>query len=189
MATVALKQVATVETGVPNVYLEQPAFNSAIENDLRLAVNEGLDKLVLDAVAASGFQAPSTDPLLVSIRKAMTTIMASGYNPDTLVLTPANAEALDTLRATTTASEQYYVFAPAQLAPRQIFGLNVRISKTAAAPFVADSTALGKMYASPVTLARFEADSGTTNTSNVRLELHAVFGTERQDAAVRIAAS
>jgi hypothetical protein len=45
------------------------------------------------------------------------------------------------------------------------------------------------MYASPVTLARFEADAGTTNRSNVRMELHAVFGGERTAAAVRIAAS
>ncbi len=44
------------------------------------------------AVAASGFQAPGTDNLLVSIRKAMSTIMSSGYRPDTLILTPAAAE-------------------------------------------------------------------------------------------------
>ena len=42
---------------------------------------------------------------------------------------------------------------------------------------------------SPVSLERFEADAGTTNRSNVRLELHAAFGVERTEAAVRIAAS
>ena len=189
IVTVSLKQVAAIQSNIPNVYLEQVAFNSTIEGDLRLTLNEGLGKLVLDAVAASGFQAPGTDPLLISIRKAMTTIQASGYSPDTLVLTPANAEALDTLRATATAGEQYYVFAPAQLAPRAIFGLNVRISKTAAAPFVADSSALGKLYVSPISLAKFEVDAGATNRSNVRLEGHAAFGTERQAAAVRIAAA
>jgi hypothetical protein len=52
---------------------------------------------VLDAVAPSGFQAPGTDPLLVSIRKAMTTVQSAGYEPDTLILTPSNAETLDTL--------------------------------------------------------------------------------------------
>ena len=184
-----LKQVAAIQTNVPNVFLEQSAFNTTIENDLRLALNEGLDNLVLTAVAASGFQAPGTDPLLVSIRRAMTTIQGAGYSPDTLILRPADAEALDTLRATGTASEQYYVFAPAQLAPRNIFGLNVRISKTIPAPAVIDSSALGKLYTSPVSLARFEADAGTTNRSNVRLELNAAFGTERQAAAVRIAAA
>jgi hypothetical protein len=36
---------------------------------------------------------------------------------------------------------------------------------------VVDSKALGKRYTSPVTLARFEADAGTTNRGNVRMEL------------------
>jgi len=189
IVTTALKQVASIYTNVPNIQLEQPAFNTAIETDLRLAINGGLDKLILDAIATSGFQAPGTDPLLVSIRKAMTTIQASGYNPDTLLLTPTNAQDLDTLRATATAGEQYYVFAPAQLAPRNIFGLNVRISKDIPAATVVDSSALGKLYTSPVSLARFEADSGTTNRGNVRMELNAVFGVERTAAAVRIAAA
>ena len=187
--TVPLKQVAAIESNVPNIILEQPAIEPLIETDLRLALNEGLDKLVLDAIAASGFQAPGTDPLLVSIRAAMTTVMASGYNPDTLILRPSDAELLDTLRATATAGEECYVFAPAQAAPRQIFSLNTRISKTAAVPVVVDSTAFGKLYVSPIQLARFEADAGTTNRSNVRLEGHAAFGVERQAAAVRIAAS
>jgi len=187
--TAPLKQVAAIQSNVPNVYLEQPAFNSTIEGDLRLTLNEALDKLVLDAVAGSGFQAPGTDPLLISIRKAISTVQAAGYSPDVLVLRPQDAEALDTLRATATAGEQYFVFAPAQLAPRNIFGLSVRISKTAAAPVVVDSGALGKLYVSPISLARFEVDAGATNRSNVRLEGHAVFAVERQAAAVRVAAA
>ncbi|MEJ7789869.1 MAG: HK97 family phage prohead protease, partial [Thermoleophilaceae bacterium] len=189
VVTVALKQVAAIETLIPNYLLEQDAIEPLIQTDLRLALNEGLDKLILDAVGASGFQAPGTDPLLISIRKAMTAIQAAGYNPDTLILTPQNAEALDTLRATATAGEEFYVFEPAGLAPRSIYGLGVRISKTVAAPVVADSRALGKLYVSPVQLARFEADAGTTNRSNVRLEGHAAFGVERQGAAIRIAAA
>jgi hypothetical protein len=67
--TVALKQVAAVVSNVPNIHLEQPAFNSTIETDLRIAISEGLDKLILDFIATAGFQAPGTDALLVSIRK------------------------------------------------------------------------------------------------------------------------
>ena len=186
---VPLKQVAAIEKNVPNVYLEQPVFNSVIENDLRLALNEALDKLVLDAVAGSGFQVPGTDPLLVSIRKAMTAVLAAGYSPDTLILTPANAEALDVLVSGISGGTNDYVFGAGSFAPGTIFGLNKRISKTAAAPCVADSRALGKLYASPIRLARFEVDAGSTNRSNVRLEGSAVFGVERPDAAVRIAAS
>ena len=46
-----------------------------------------------------------------------------------------------------------------------------------------DSKALGKLYTSPVTLARFEADAGTTNRGNLRMTLNAVFGGERTAAA------
>ena len=189
IVTTALKQVAAIYTNVPNIQLEQPAFNSVIETDLRLSINEGLDKLILDFIATAGFQAPSTDPLLVSIRKAMTTIMGNGYNPDTLLLTPANAEALDVLVSGISGGVNDYVFAPAQLAPNNIFTLNRRISKTIPAATVVDSQALGKLYTSPVTLARFEADAGTTNRGNVRMELNGVFGGERTGAAVRIAAA
>jgi hypothetical protein len=67
---------------------------------------------------------------LVSIREAMTTIMAAGYSPDTLLLTPANAEALDTLVSGVTGGTNHYVFAPANFAPNTIFGLIKWISKT-----------------------------------------------------------
>lgn len=187
VATVAMKQVAAVQSGIPNVYLEQAAISSIVGGDLRLAVNEGLDKVVLDAIAASGFQAPGTDALLISIRKALTTLMAAGYNGDTLILTPAASEALDILQ--TSGSEKVWVFGAGRFAPGQLFGLNVRVSKTIPASAVVDASAFGRMYASPVSLATFEENAGKTNSSLVRMELHAVFGVERQDAAVRIAAS
>jgi HK97 family phage prohead protease len=187
LVAVAMKQVAAVQSGIPNVMLEQDQIESVIGQDLRLAINGGLDKLVLDAIAASGFQAPGTDELLVSIRKAMTTIYASGYSPDTLILTPAASEALDVL--TTAGTEAMYVFGAGRFAPGQLFGLNVRISKTIAAPAVVDSQAFGKLYASPISLASFEENAGKTNTTLVRMEGHAAFGTERQAAAIRIAAS
>jgi hypothetical protein len=183
-----MKQMAAVESGLPNVYLESPVINSVIETDLRLSINDGLDSLIVTAVAASGFQAPGTDPLIVSVRKAMTTLMNAGYNPDTLLLTPAAAEGLDLAVSGISGGTQDFVFSPGQFAPN-IWQLNRRISKGIAAPVVLDSRALGRLYTSPVSLARFEENAGKTNTSLVRMELHAVFGVERQAAAVRIAAS
>jgi hypothetical protein len=126
----------------------------------------------------------SSTRLLLTLR-----VFAAGYNPDTLLLTPANAEALDLAVSGITGGTQDFVFTPAQFAPGSIFGMQRRISKTIPAAAVVDSQALGKYYTSPVSLARFEADAGTTNRSNVRLELNAVFGGERAAAAVRIAAS
>ena len=54
LVTLAMKQVAGVQTGVPNVYLEQPQIETVIENDLRLSVYDGLDELVRAAIASSG---------------------------------------------------------------------------------------------------------------------------------------
>ena len=54
---------------------------------------------------------------------------------------------------------------------------------------IVDSSALGKLYVSPISLAVFELDAGATNRSNVRLEGHAAFGVERQAAAIRVAAA
>jgi HK97 family phage prohead protease len=185
----AMKQLAAVQSGIPNVMLEQSGIESVIGNDLRLSINEGLDKLILDAIAASGFQAPGTDNILVSVRKAMTTIFGNGYNPDTLILTPANAETIDVMVSGLTGGTADFVFGPGRFAPGTLFGLNVRISKTVPAAAVVDSTALGKLYAGPLALATFEENAGKTNTSLVRLEGSGVFGVERQNAAVRIAAS
>ena len=144
---------------------------------------------MIDKFAASGFQAPGTDNPLVSYRKAITTLRAAGYNPDTLVLTPAADEALDVMVSGITGGTADFVFAPGQFSSDTFFRLNRRVSKTIAAPVVFDSAALGKLYASPVSLARFEEAAGSTNTSLVRLETTGVFGVERQNAAVRIAAA
>ncbi len=86
------KAGGTVQTSIPNVYLESNAIATIVETDLRLALGEALDKLILDAIAGSGVQVPGTDALLVSIRKAVTQIQANGYSPDLLLLTPAADE-------------------------------------------------------------------------------------------------
>ncbi len=189
IVTTAMKQVATVQSGIPNVYLESQAIATIVEQDLRLSLNDGLDSLVVAAFAASGFQAPGTDNPLVSYRKAITALRAAGYNPDTLVLTPAADEALDVMVSGITGGTADFVFAPGQFSANTFFGLQRRVSKTVAAAVVADSQAFGTFYAGPVSLAKFEENAGKTNTSLVRLETNAVFGVERQTAAVRIAAS
>ena len=84
---------------------------------------------------------------------------------------------------------RYFVFAPGNFAPAELFGLTRYISKTVAAPIVMDASAFGKLYASPLSLQTFEQDAGQTNKSRVRIELNAQVGVERQAAAVRIAAS
>jgi HK97 family phage prohead protease len=185
VVTVPLKQVASVQSGIPNVYLQQPLFNTVIEADLRLAVSEAIDKLVLDAIAASP-AGPGAGSLIVAVRGAITVLQAIGYSPDTLILRPEDSEALDVL--TTGAADEDYVFSPGQPAPG-IWGLSRRVSKSAASPIVVDTTAFGRLYSTAISLARFEEHDGSTNTSLVRLEGQAAFGVERPDAAVRLTAA
>jgi hypothetical protein len=66
-----------------------------------------------------------------------------------------------------------------------VFGLQVRVGKNSGTAVV-DSRSFGKLYASPVELRSFEADAGTTNKVNLRMELNAGFAVERSDAATRI---
>jgi hypothetical protein len=141
------------------------------------------------AIAGSGFQAPSTDNILVSIRKCITTLRASGYNPNLILLTPAASETIDTMVSGISGGTADFVFGPAQFGPGMLFGIPRAESKVLAAPVVMDTVAHGSLYMSPLSLARFEENYGRTNTSLVRLEGHAQYGTERTAAAVRIASS
>jgi hypothetical protein len=160
-----------------------------IENDLRLSVYDGLDELVRAALAAASNQAPGSDNLLVSIRKAITTLRASGYPPNLIILTPAASETLDTMVSGISAGDADFVFGAAQFAPGTLFGIPRVESRVLAAPVVMNTEAHGALYMSPLSLARFEENAGRTNTSLVRLEGHVSYGTERTAAAIRIAAS
>lgn len=181
LRNVDMEQVASVQTGVPNILYVQTGFQSIIEVDLRLAYEAALDAMVLSAIDAAGTptQSPgSTTPdLIIAIRRAIEKVAAAGYQADTLVLTPAQAVALDTLR--TSGPEAGFVPAPE-------FGLTRRVCKGAAEALVMDASAAGKLYASPVSLQSFEESAGATNSQTVRLESHAAFGIERPDAIVRL---
>ena len=161
-----------------------------VETDLRLAVNDGLDKLVIDGLATSGFQAPSSDELLVSIRKAMTTIQASGYTPNTLVLTPANAETLDTLVSGITGADNDYVFGAGKFAPGHDVRPQRRHLEGRPRAGRARLDREREAVRQPAHAGEIRAGRGSPRTRRtIRLEGHAAYGVERTAAAVRIAAS
>src|SRR5215208_6569962 len=64
ITNVPLKQVAAIQSGIPNVHLEQPAIETVVEQDLRFSVYQGLDELVRAGLATSANQAPGTDNIL-----------------------------------------------------------------------------------------------------------------------------
>jgi HK97 family phage prohead protease len=180
--TLQLSQVATIQTGIPRIHSAQPLFQSLVEADLRLSINDGLDELVRRGIATAGTAASVTGDILQKIRRAMTVVGTAGYNADVLAIDPAGAEALDLLQ--TSGTEKMYVFNAGAAAPAP-YGLQVRVWKTPGTA-VLDSQAFGRLYVSPMELRSFEADAGTTNKQNVRLECNAGFAVERIPGALRI---
>jgi hypothetical protein len=183
LATLQLNQVASIQTGIPRIHLKQPLFQSLVEADLRLAVNDGLDEVVRRGVVTAGTAAAVTGDVLQKVRRAITVVQGNGYAPDTLAIDPAGAEGLDLLRSS--GSEQFYLYGPGQGAPSGPFGMRLRVWKQAGTALL-DSTSFGRLYTSPVELRAFEADAGTTNKQNVRMELNAGYAVERLPAALRI---
>jgi hypothetical protein len=180
--TLQLNQVATIQTGIPRIHSAQPLFQSLVEADLRLSINDGLDELVRRGVTLAGTAASVTGDILQKVRRAMTVVGTAGYNADVLAIDPAGAEALDLLQ--TSGTEKFYVFNAGAAAPSP-YGLQVRVWKQAGTA-ISDSQAFGRLYVSPMELRSFEADAGTTNKQNVRLECNAGFAVERIPGALRI---
>jgi hypothetical protein len=174
--TLQLSQVASVQTGIPRIHTAQPLFQSLVEQDLRLSINDGLDTLAIRGIQLAGTLAGKSGTLLVDVRKCMTGLQTAGYAPDTLLIDPPGAEALDLLQSYGT--EKFWRFGAGRFAPGDVFGLNIRVGKNAGTA-VLDANAYGRMYMSPVELRAFEADGGVTNQTNVRMELNAAFGAER----------
>jgi HK97 family phage prohead protease len=188
MTAASMKQIASISSGIPNVYLENGNIESIISQDLRLSYSDGLDFHVnAQIVASSGTQTLSTDPLVNVIRRSISLLWSLGWNPDTLILSPANAETIDLLTSGGTAGYPGpYTFGAGQFGPPTVFGLQRRISKNVAGPIVVDSSAYGRLYAGPVSLQRFEENAGASNSSLLRFEGNALFNVERSTAAVRI---
>jgi HK97 family phage prohead protease len=184
LATLQLNQVASVQTGVPRIHTKQPMFVSIVEQDLRLALNDGLDELVRRGVVNNaGTSAAVTGDILQKVRRARTVVEGNGYAPNILAIDPAGAENLDLLRSS--GSEQFYLWGPGQGAPGGPFGLQMRIWKQSGTAIL-DGDAFGRMYASPVELRSFEADGGVSNKTNYRAELNAGYAIERSSAGLRI---
>jgi HK97 family phage prohead protease len=178
-----LSQVAAVSSNVPNIIGEQVAFRSMVETDLRLGISEGYDRLVLNGLATAGtLTAGTAGDVIQKVRRGISQLATAGYAADTLVIDAAGAENLDLM--TTSGDEAFYVWSPGNFAG-DLFNLNRRVTK-AAGTAVVDSQAFGRLYASPLSLQRFEVDAGLSNRSNYRLEGHATFGVERVTAGVRI---
>jgi HK97 family phage prohead protease len=180
--TLQLEQVASIQSNIPRIHAAQPMFQSLVEQDLRLAIGDGLDEVARRGIAQAGTIVKGSDDILEVTRKAMTLVQADGYSPNVLAIDPAGAQSLELLR--TPGTEKFYIWPPGSTAPGP-FGLTLRVWKTAGTA-VLDADAYGRMYISPVELRAFEQDAGATNRQTVRMETNAGYAVERIPAARRI---
>jgi hypothetical protein len=156
--TLQLQQVASIQSNIPRIHTMQPMFETLVEQDLRYAINDGLDEIARRGLALAGTIVKGSDDILEVTRKAMTLVQADGYSPNVLAIDPAGAQALDLLR--TPGTEKMYIFAPGQFA--------------------------GAPWGLQVQLRSFEQDAGASNRTTVRMECAAGYTAERLTAARRI---
>ena len=151
IVTTPLKQVATIQTDVPNIYLEQPAFNTVDrERPHGSRSTTASTSWCWTRSPRPGSRRPAPTRCSSAIRKAMTTICAAGLQPRHAGPDAGERRGARHARVSgVSGGTADFVFAPGQFAPDTIFGLNARVSKTVAAAVVVDSQAFGKLYTSP----------------------------------------
>jgi hypothetical protein len=178
LVTEELKQIATVESGVPNIMLENAAFRDWIGFDLRLAYASAIDAHVIGEIeaAAPPFITGTSGALLEELAEAAESVSAAGYAPSVVAGTPLYLRAL---MFTLQPSGDNYVFSGNQIPD---LGLRRVAVPGMPNPIVMDPAAAGVLYASPVSLRTFEENAGKTNTSTVRIESNGLFVVQRLDA-------
>jgi hypothetical protein len=184
LVSAQLQQVAAIHPDIPRIHQAQPLFQSIVETDLRLSINDGLDEVVRRGVTTAGTAAAVTGNIVDKIRKAKTVVQAQGYNPNVLAIDPAGAEALDLLVTGISGGTADYVFTPGQAAPAP-WNLQIRVWKSAGTAIL-DADSFGRLYVAPVELRSFEQDAGATNRQTVRMETNALFTVERVSAGLKI---
>jgi hypothetical protein len=180
LAHAELEQIAHKISGVPNIVFKQASVRQVLDNDLRLGLGEALDAQAIAAIAAAGLTAGGTASSVAGrIRKAMSVVQAAGYEPDTVALSPALAEALDL--------ELLDVLNSTNTLPN--WGLQIRVGKSVTTGFVFDRSAFATVHASPAEIAAFEENDGATNSQLLRGELSAISTVDQADAGAALGAA
>lgn len=112
MKTAAVNTIATWIAASRQVLNDAPRLRQMVDNELAYMVNLALEnKLIVDILAWSGIQTRThastgsrggltTDTIAETLRRAITDIYLEFYQPDGIVLNPADGEKLELLRAT-----------------------------------------------------------------------------------------
>ena len=176
-----LKMIANVQTGTPNILLQNTSFRSWVNNDLVAAYRAALDyHCVTEIGSASIPTGGGGGNVYEDVLFTQEVVRAAGYDPSLVVMSPSDALAVQLL---TMSSGVTYAFG--QAPPTIVVSPSVEDG----GGFVCDPGALGVLFLGPAQFAVFEEDAGSTNTSTVRFESSGLFLVQRADAAASLSAS
>jgi hypothetical protein len=184
-----LQQFAVVLPTIPNQILQSiPAFTDFMNSEGAFQIAKAIDTHVLaQIVAATPLFSNTGTSTIDKVRTQIGTMRGSGANPTLLVVSPTDATALDL-----SADAGGYVFATRDTGTASpIFGCTVveRIGGGSDPMYLIDPEMLGVLYLGSM---RFDADPYTgfaTNTTNLRVEVNALFHVRNVQGAYRIAAT
>jgi hypothetical protein len=158
--------------------LQSDSFRSWVNADLRAAYLAPLDAHIVTEITAASIPAASGGTNdFEAVLVAEEAVRAAGYDPDLVVVSPADALSIELLQLT---GGDSYVFQPTPPA------LVVSPAVSDGEGFVADSSALGILFLGPFSLQAFEEEAGTTNSSTVRAESNGLSLVQRPDAAASL---
>lgn len=181
VVTEALHQIANVESGTANVLLATDQVAQWVNADLVAGYRSAVDGHIIDQITAELIHAGGGGAnAFEAVLYAQEAVRAAGYNPDLVVMSPADGLALQLLQLT---GGDSYVFS--QTPPRIVITPAVGDGEG----FVADRDALGILFLTPVRVQAFEENAGATNSSTVRCESEGLFLVQRPDAAAYLAES
>ncbi len=184
-----LQQFAVVLPTIPNQILQSiPAFNDFMNSEGAFQISKAIDTHVLAQIVAATPSFSNTGTSTIDkVRTQIGTMRGTGANPTLLVVSPTDATALDL-----SADAGGYVFATRDTGTASpIFGCTVveRIGGGSDPMYLIDPDMLGVLYMGSM---RFDADPYTgfsTNTTNLRVEVNALFHVRNVQGAYRIAAT
>jgi Phage capsid family len=184
-----LQQFAVVLAAIPNQILESiPAFTAFMNSEGAFQIGKAIDTHVLAQIvaAAPAFSTTGTSQI-DKVRNQIGTMRGTGANPTLLAVNPTDATTLDL-----SADAGGYVFATRDTGSASpIFGCTVveRIGGGSDPMYLIDPEMLGVLYMGSM---RFDADPYTgfaSNTTNLRVEVNALFHVRNVQGAYRIAAT
>ncbi|MBE3590438.1 MAG: phage major capsid protein [Firmicutes bacterium] len=177
-----VRQLAVVIPDIPNQVLESIDTAAAFfTGEGQFAVEQALDQHVLAQIQAANPASSYTgSDLIERVRHAIATMRADGVNPDVLVLSPADAAALDLTKT----SDGLYIYQTREVgAASPLFGLRIVEHPSVTAPMLLDTRQLGVLYLGTLRVAADAYTGFSRNVTNLRLEMNALMHVRNAKAA------